>query len=844
MELQAGEATGVGRSQLIRRPALTRLLDETEARIILLIAPAGYGKTTLAREWLADREHAWYRGSPASADVAALALGLATAASRIVPGAGDRLRARLRICRAPVDEVDLLASLLAADLEDWPKNAWLACDDYQFACDSDAAERLVEGLVYESKLQFLIASRTRPLWASARRTVYGEVCEVGRSLLAMSNDEAMLMMSGRSHEQTEGLLSLADGWPALIRLTSTVAPTHLPIAVSPDELYAFFAEEIYRAASPGVQQGLRRLALAPYLAPDVIEVVLGDDPDEIFSQGLELGFFSSTREPLELHPLLRTFLSSKFRSRFDDPTGSLVVDLARVLIAHEAWDDVFELASRFANDAILVDLFEASLSDMLERTRLSTLASWVSVTKARRLDSPVIDLAEAELALRRGEFAKAEALACQANRRFQSKHVKSSRAWWVAGTSAHLLNNDEVSLKHFQSAEQSAASAEDLRAALWGQFLAADWLERRTEAASFLAALERCSGTTVDELLRIATGQMRSALWSGDFREPLARAEPLVHVMDRSRDPLIRSSFLNSRAFLLSFSGQYEYALMASQDMIEYTRSTYLDFGLAHARVCRAYAQLGLRQFRGATLSLSQCEKTIGSGFVTCNIVIGHTKIHLAALQFSNAIDVLDRSYSLAESCPPAHAEYLAWWSLALALAGDREEAEARAGQAESLSRRIETAGLTPWTRAVVASGCRSAQRAARAAFSVAERTGNIDAFVSAYRAEPRLLEILLRDEGNRETLQGILERANDYGIADQVGISLPRRQDKNLPSSLSRREREVLDLVAQGLLNKEIARVLFITEGTVKVHVRRICQKLGARSRTEAAMRAAELTD
>jgi DNA-binding NarL/FixJ family response regulator len=58
----------------------------------------------------------------------------------------------------------------------------------------------------------------------------------------------------------------------------------------------------------------------------------------------------------------------------------------------------------------------------------------------------------------------------------------------------------------------------------------------------------------------------------------------------------------------------------------------------------------------------------------------------------------------------------------------------------------------------------------------------------------------------------------------------------------LSKREREVLELLSQGLLNKEIARLLFISESTVKVHVRKICQKLGARTRTEAVMRACEL--
>ena len=43
----------LGQSRIIERPRLIRLLDESPARIKMLVAPAGYGKTTLARQWLA-----------------------------------------------------------------------------------------------------------------------------------------------------------------------------------------------------------------------------------------------------------------------------------------------------------------------------------------------------------------------------------------------------------------------------------------------------------------------------------------------------------------------------------------------------------------------------------------------------------------------------------------------------------------------------------------------------------------------------------------------------------------------------------------------------------------------
>ena len=172
-------------------PRLTRLLDDARAQTLVLHAPAGYGKTSLAVEWLRERDDvAWFTAQPDSGDVGAAVLGVALAASRVVPGAADRVRQRLSIVEEPAQAARTFAEILAEDLADWPSGGVVAIDDYHHLAQSDAAESFIDWmLVLRPSLRILVATRRRPSWASARRVLAGEIVELEKRVLSMTNHE-------------------------------------------------------------------------------------------------------------------------------------------------------------------------------------------------------------------------------------------------------------------------------------------------------------------------------------------------------------------------------------------------------------------------------------------------------------------------------------------------------------------------------------------------------------------------------------------------------------------------------------------------------------------------------
>jgi LuxR family maltose regulon positive regulatory protein len=126
-------------------------------------------------------------------------------------------------------------------------------------------------------------------------------------------------------------------------------------------------------------------------------------------------------------------------------------------------------------------------------------------------------------------------------------------------------------------------------------------------------------------------------------------------------------------------------------------------------------------------------------------------------------------------------------------------------------------------------------------ALTLAEPGGFIRVFVDEGPPMARLL--------NKAATHGIapeytrrLLAAFPVAESEQTGSSKTQPPKSELIESLSERELEVLQLIAAGLTNPEIASSLFLALNTVKAHTRNIYGKLGVHSRTQAVARARAL--
>jgi DNA-binding NarL/FixJ family response regulator len=364
-------------------------------------------------------------------------------------------------------------------------------------------------------------------------------------------------------------------------------------------------------------------------------------------------------------------------------------------------------------------------------------------------------------------------------------------------------------------------------------------MEEEDEAAvTLLKEFETDRAATLDDLVRVQNGRLHLGMRLGTLTQGLAGAEGVAEMVAGARDPVVRTSFWHAYAGALRTAAQYASALEAARNALHEIARFDLDFARAYVYVTQAGAFAGMATHDKALDVLDEIGRVASRTndvYLQMNERMLRCRIHLLTGDVVEAVGAVDMAWPERGSSGQC-AEFLAYRALATAMAGNTAEDPLETLRAaEQRSRENEASSLCMCVRALLTldGDTTAASETIRTAFRIALAKRVLDPLIFAFRLDPRLSRLVQRDHALRPALSNVLKIVHGEG-----------RSDANRPAdfstdveSLTPRERQVLPLLAEGKTNKEIATMLFLTEGTVKVHVRHILRKIGARSRTEAAI-------
>jgi LuxR family maltose regulon positive regulatory protein len=279
------------RRSLVARPRLSGRLDRgSQARLTLISAPAGFGKTTLLTAWLAagdtqDRSVAWLSLDQSDRQPATFWTYVITALQTAVPGVGAGVLPLLQSTQPPIETV--LAAVLN-ELSVVPNEVDLVLDDYHLVDGPDVRVGMTFLLEHlPPQIHLVISSRADPALPLARLRARGELVEVRAADLRFTPDEVASYLNDvigldLAAQDIAALEGRTEGWIAALQLAALSMQGRKDIGdfiagFAGDDRYIvdYLVEEVLQRQTEQVRTFLLRTCLLDRLSGPLCDAVTG-----------------------------------------------------------------------------------------------------------------------------------------------------------------------------------------------------------------------------------------------------------------------------------------------------------------------------------------------------------------------------------------------------------------------------------------------------------------------------------------------------------------------------------------------------------------------------------------
>ncbi|MDP9937918.1 LuxR C-terminal-related transcriptional regulator [Ectopseudomonas alcaliphila] len=831
---------------VVSRPALLQRLLASESRLRLLCAPAGTGKSVLLGQCA--------RHTPAAVERAWLDLG---GRSLTPVQLCRRLAAALQLPNDDANEAGLIERL-----HERAGRLWIFIDDYPRQAD-DELDACLDRLFAAAPAQvtWWVSSRRTPAWNLPRLLLQGDLQELKGEELALDEEGLVELLTALqvnlADDVRQALLHSSEGWLAAIRLLLLDADEEAlrqRLQAGCPLLRDYVQREVLADLDDELRSDLHALALLPRFALSLCEHLLEGRGAELLSELQRRQLFVHSLDSSGTWFRLWRPLANVLRSLPSGPMPAPIhVRACQWFARHGDIREAVEHALQAGQVEVAVNYLQRfSQEQLLQGHSVAQFLQWREELPAWLFaSSPRLIVLQAWALIICARFDEAQACTealthflPQPDARRQRKLLGHWQA--LSGVLARQCGRRDARqhcLEALQALDDSGWSQRILcYQALAQQYLAENALDQAQQALDEGLRLSRLHGSLIYEAL-LNTDRCLLLEMQGEAGRAAELAEQSLALLRGrvSHSPVV-GRLLLLRASLLARQGLDELAQLAYRQGLQeaelcedaYTISGYLGLvELAEARGDLDEAYQWMQKAERA-MQCSHVPEVRYRGVLQLQagrLLLRQEQYGRAREVFAQTLQQLQQRQQLAPSgfydLLPHLRRYLAVSDLLLGHHGAAEHA------LRLLLDECQMAGhrsLTCECHVALAESLLLQGRAEQAEVLLQQALGEarqlrlLRPLLELQQRQPQWLERLLPGEAGQNLYQRLFEPAPRLDEPASAGTAL-----------LSSRELAVLQLIAQGCSNQEIADRLFISLHTVKTHARRINVKLGVQRRTQA---------